>query len=104
MIKIIVEDAYGEILSEVVFKDGERVLLGKDHKEYPLLSNLDDTSYDTFHRNDSAQLMREFETLISRYKNTIFESKLKEIILLLDLLNLNKGSVITFTPFSKKYV
>lgn len=94
---IILEDRESSRLKAVRFRGNESLFVQFDEARYPLLSRLDETSYDTFGADQMDALLTEMASL--RPKAADMAAHLEEVRGLAGQCLNMPGSTLTFTPF-----
>ncbi len=93
MIRVILESSAGKVV-EIGREGNEAYLCQSDESRFPLLSQLDNCSYDVFDHTDMPQLLTELHDLAPDDFDHI-----REIISLAVRCRDEPGNVLSFTPF-----
>lgn len=94
MIRVILESSTGEIA--VVGREGnEAVICRSNESLFPLLSQVDTSSYAVFSRGDMPQLLLELNAISPEA-----QAHVREVIALACRCSTEPDTVLTFTPFT----
>lgn len=94
MIRVILESSAGE-LAVVGCPGNEAVLCRSNESLFPLLSQVDTSSYAVFSRGDMPQLLSELNFL-----SPDADEHVREVIMLARRCNAEIDTILTFTPFT----
>jgi hypothetical protein len=101
MFTVILEDASTRELLRSSLLGNEKFLLRKGD-EFPILSQLDLSSYDVFSQSQASQLHRELNAVLLLVEDKEQRAHLQELMRLAIRGSNTEGSRIVFTPFSKE--
>jgi hypothetical protein len=94
MIRVILESSAGELA--VVGRQGNEAILCRSREShFPLLSQVDTSSYAVFSRADMPQLLSELNAVSPEA-----EDHIREVIMLAHRCSAELDTVLTFTPFA----
>lgn len=99
MITVILLNGLDEEIERVYSNGNEKYLFGLNSDIYPMLSQLDDNSYDVFSGDNARRVYKELLILTKNINCIECQKHLNELCRLAKIATNDKGKILMFTPF-----